>query len=107
MTTGALPGFNRGMDELLLESVFEGIVAGETLLAPGIGFKFEFVLSVGSRITAQTYGHEKENNLKTHVLHTSTFPVSHHFPTIWHSSQDLPANGAWILSLKNFGSLEE
>ena len=104
MTPGALSCLDRCVQKLLLEHTLEIVMAVETPLAFCIGFQPELVLRVCDRREAQTHNHKEEDDLKPQV-HVAPFPF-HRFPAMWHSSHDLDANTACIVSLKNLGSLE-
>ena len=94
VTSRTLPGLDRGVDKLSFQGILKIVVAVEAPLPVRIGFQLKLVLRLGvSRRMdkhKQRDEHAADEKAEFHVLPFSPF----HFPTTWHSSQDLDAKGA-------------
>jgi hypothetical protein len=89
MAIRAIPRFHRRVDKWKLQSFLEFLVAGETDFSFRSRFQPEFILAGSGRTEPST---------RSQCIGKS----SHHpyfLSTIWHSSQDLAANGGCIFSL--------
>jgi hypothetical protein len=106
MAFGAFSQFHRSVDERAIQDCPKIRVAFKTY--PDFSSWFQLVSILGIGPADEGRG-EQDRNRKYHLVPAP--PIhrfsSHRFSTTWQSSQDLPANGGCIVSLKYFGSLEE
>ncbi len=94
VTSRTLSGLDRGVKKLSLQGILKIVVAVETPLPGRIGFQPKLVLrlAISCRMGKQNHRNERATDEKAEFHVLSFSPL--HFPTTWHSSQDLDAKGA-------------